>query len=260
MYSIGNTYGHESNNSICATGYHEEYITEQDIDLFKEWFNPEWEQCGVDVIGPNDQTQPGGEATMDVQLIMGVAPNVPAVFWSTGGAEIHGPNANEPFLAFMSALLGAQSPPLVVTTSYGDDELDLDVDYINQANSQFQLAGLRGISILFASGDGGVAGGHGIPGCTQFVAVFPSACPFVTAVGGTQLNVTSSVESGIDFSSGGFSNYWSAPSYQAAAVQYYLGSSGATMPNSKLYNISGRAFVSEMSYDMLLQMSPCLHR
>jgi len=105
---------------------------------------------------------------MDVQLVMGIAANVPAIFWSTGGAEPHGPAADEPFLAFMSALLADESPPLVVSTSDGDDEqLDLDIGYINHATSQFQLAGLRGISLVFASGDGGVAGGDGAVNCSS---------------------------------------------------------------------------------------------
>jgi tripeptidyl-peptidase-1 len=214
------------------------------VILLHQWFDPAWVSSDVQVIGPNDQSNPGGEATMDVQLIMGVASNVSAVFWSTAGSQPHGPNANEPFLTFLSDMLSLSDPPLVVTTSYGDDELDLDIDYLNKVNQQFQIAGVRGISLLFASGDGGVAGGHGIANCTTFVAVFPSASPFVTAVGGTQLNDSTLEESGIDFSSGGFSNYWAQPTYQQEAVKYYL-NTGVPMPGANLFNASGRAFVSQ---------------
>jgi len=254
LYRLGFAYGRSSVNSIAATGYHSEFIASSDIDLFQRWFDPLWLQCDVTVIGPNDESQPGGEATMDVQLMMGIAANVPAIFWSTGGAEPHGPAADEPFLAFMSALLADESPPLVVSTSYGDDELDLDIGYINHANSQFQLAGLRGISLLFASGDGGVAGGYGTANCSSgFVAVFPSASPFVTAVGGTQLlSAAAGGEVGVDFSSGGFSNYWKQPTYQADAVRYYLEKSGAKLPEKQLFNAAGRAFpdVSAMSSNL----------
>jgi tripeptidyl-peptidase-1 len=47
--------------------------------------------------------------------------------------------------------------------------------------------------------------------------------PFVTAVGATtQVNP----EVGINFSGGGFSNYFSTPSYQAAATKAFLKSLG----------------------------------
>lgn len=40
----------------------------------------------------------------------------------------------------------------------------------------YATLGARGTSILFASGDGGVGGGHPEP-CTDFIAVFPASCP-----------------------------------------------------------------------------------
>ena len=242
LYSINGAYGSVPSNGIGATGYHQEYIASEDIHDFLLWFDPQWINDDVTVLGPNDQSNPGGEATMDVQLIMGIASGIPAYFLSTGGSEPHGPSADEPFLAFLSALLDMQSPPLAMSTSYGDNELDLDVSYLNQVNTKFQMAGVMGISLLFASGDGGVAGGYAVPNCTDFIAVFPSASPFVTAVGGTQLDPSTLVESGINFSSGGFSNYWPQPSYQSAAVKFYLQQSGAVLPPASLYNSGGRAF------------------
>jgi len=46
----------------------------------------------------------------------------------------------------------------------------------------------------------------------------PSSSPYVTSVGGTTITGTAG-ETGVSFSSGGFSNYFGQPSYQAAAVQ-----------------------------------------
>jgi tripeptidyl-peptidase-1 len=42
---------------------------------------------------------------------------------------------------------------------------------------------------------------------------FPSTCPYLTAVGGTE---GFGPEVGVDFSSGGFSNYFPAPAYQSS--------------------------------------------
>jgi tripeptidyl-peptidase I len=61
----------------------------------------------------------------------------------------------------------------------------------------------------------------------------------MTSVGATQLSGSSS-ETAASFSSGGFSNYFGTPSYQASAVQSYLSSIGST--NSGKFNASGRAY------------------
>lgn len=56
-------------------------------------------------------------------------------------------------------------------------------------NVEFQKAGVRGITIFFASGDGGVSGGQSGP-CTTFIPTWPAASPFVTAVGTRALDNT----------------------------------------------------------------------
>lgn len=253
IYALEHTYGTFANNSQCATGFHDQWIDDEDITDFLEWQTPSFSRNKATVIGPNDPSQPGGEAIQDIQLLMGIAPGVPTYFISTGGRQPHGPDADEPFFAFFSALVNAQEAPLVVSTSYGDDELDLDMDYVVACNAKFQQSGLRGVSVLFASGDGGVAGGHGIEGCTDFVAVFPGASPFLTSVGGTKLDAGNLYESGAEFSSGGFSNYFKQPAYQTDAVAEYLkNSAGIPMPPADRYNTAGRAFpdVSAMSLNL----------
>jgi tripeptidyl-peptidase-1 len=87
-----------------------------------------------------------------------------------------------------------------------------------------------------SSGGGGV-GGFETTACTAFVPTFPSTCPFVTSVGAT---TGLSPETAAAFSSGGFSNVFTRPSYQSAAVSSYLSGLGPTY--SGLYNPNGRAF------------------
>lgn len=83
-------------------------------------------------------------------------------------------------------------------------------------NTYMQLTA-RGVSIMFASGDGGVAAAPGEQ-CTTFLASWPT-CPFVTMVGATE-NVNP--ERGAELSAGGFSNIFPTASYQTAAVAGYL--------------------------------------
>jgi tripeptidyl-peptidase-1 len=61
-----------------------------------------------------------------------------------------------------------------------------------------------------------------------FISGFPATCPYVTAVGATQINPGSNVtqpESACEqaiFSGGGFSNHFAMPAYQQRVVQQYL--------------------------------------
>lgn len=63
---------------------------------------------------------------------------------------------------------------------------------------------------------------------TQFNPDFPVTCPFVTAVGATQVNPGSTVDDPegaceqVIFSGGGFSNFFALPDYQADAVTSFL--------------------------------------
>lgn len=61
----------------------------------------------------------------------------------------------------------------------------------------------------------------------------------MTSVGATSAS-SSGTETAADFSSGGFSNYFGIPSYQATAVKSYLSSIGST--DSGKFNTSGRAY------------------
>ena len=103
--------------------------------------------------------------------------------------------------------------------------------------------GLRGISILFSSGDIGVGSGCLAPDykTVEFNAIFPATCPYVTAVGGT-VGVTPEIA--WDGSSGGFSKYFSRPQYQDRAVKKYLQNVPAETKNyyGPYTNFAGRGF------------------
>ena len=88
-------------------------------------------------------------------------------------------------------------------------------------------AGTRGISMLAASGDVGV--GCITEGHEQvFGPFFPSGIPYITAVGGT---TSFSPERTAELSSGGFSNFWSAPDYQKDFIENYKNQAGSSLPS-----------------------------
>jgi tripeptidyl-peptidase I len=100
---------------------------------------------------------------------------------------------------------------------------------------------VRGVSILFASGDQGVCGRSGC-GDGTFNPDFPSASPYVTAVGGTDFNARSVIgeEKAWSGGGGGFSNTFPAPTWQTAAIASYKTTAAATLPPQAKWNATGR--------------------
>jgi tripeptidyl-peptidase-1 len=68
------------------------------------------------------------------------------------------------------------------------------------------------MTLLFASGDSGVGCDDN---CDTFVPNWPASSPYVTSVGGVQLDSRSPYQvEGDSISSGGFSNMFATPTYQ----------------------------------------------
>ena len=135
--------------------------------------------------------------------------------------------------------------PLVHSISFGEDEVEQSsTAYMQACNREFMKLGLRGVSLLFASGDQGVWGrtGGGTPG-DEFRPDFPASSPFVTAVGGTTLarEGTIGAERSWQNSGGGFSNVFARPAYQDAAVEAFL-ASASNLPDQRHWNRTGRAY------------------
>jgi tripeptidyl-peptidase-1 len=133
--------------------------------------------------------------------------------------------------------------PYVHSVSYGRDESQETGDeYIQAVNTEFQKLGVRGLSLLFASGDGGTNGREG--GWKHFHAGFPASSPYVTAVGGTNFLEKDVIGSETTWSGsgGGFSDHFAIPDYQSKDVAGYLAAANDTYPPTTAYNSSGRGF------------------
>ncbi|KAI9829111.1 MAG: hypothetical protein M1832_000134 [Thelocarpon impressellum] len=133
---------------------------------------------------------------------------------------------------------GTFAPANVISTSYGYNEADLTATYEQRQCNEYMKLGLQGVTMLFSSGDYGVAGNgnqcvdkfgmfnDGSSG--KFNPGFPSTCPYVTSVGATQVNPGSSVRAPEGacqqkiYSGGGFSNVFGKPEYQAKAVDRWF--------------------------------------
>lgn len=149
---------------------------------------------------------------------------------------------NEPYLDLINHLLQLDDPPQVLSMSYADDEQSVPPSYAERVCNGFGALAARGITVIASSGDGGAAGTSygtcvGPSGEERFIPTFPASCPWVTSVGALAAWGGSAT-----YSSGGFSNYFAAPTWQADNTAAYV--EGVLASSSKIpagfYNASGR--------------------
>lgn len=259
LYSIGDVEASSPKNRQAVTGFLEQHRTNTDLQRF---FSSEYPKGKGRKISRTrgdgaDESHVGGqiEAELDTQYVMAIGGNVETEFWTFKGRVPNEPE-NEPFLKFLT-LLG-ETPddevPLVISTSYGEDEDSTDLDYAKRCNVEFQKAGARGISLLFSSGDSGVAGiGGGLfsntsacksdcdAGSDCFVPQWPAASPWVTSVGGTK-SYPGAPEQADELSSGGFSLRWPRPDWQKSAADAYVQRTDDDMADRTRYRSAGRGF------------------
>ncbi|KAH9850381.1 subtilisin-like protein [Lenzites betulinus] len=125
--------------------------------------------------------------------------------------------------------------------------------YMERQCMEYGKLSMMGVTFLYESGNNGVesdAGlcladnGTAISGPGAFAPNFPSTCPYVTAVGATQVAPGKSVYdpeiATMSFGSGGgFSNVFLRPRFQHRHVEEYLKRLGDRV-DPKLFNSSGR--------------------
>ncbi|KAL5527716.1 hypothetical protein ACEPAG_6517 [Sanghuangporus baumii] len=246
-------------NQIGITGYLEQFANVADLQLFYADQRPEALNSSFKFVsvadGQNSQnvSEAGVEANLDTQFAFGLTFPTPSTFFSTAGSPPFIPDigtptdTNEPYLTWLDFVLTLDKPPQTISTSYGDDEQTVPRSFAQRVCNGFAQLGARGVTLTFSSGDGGVGDGDPDPAtqecitndgrnATEFMPGFPASCPFVTAVGGTVFIP----EVAVDFSGGGFSNFFARPAYQDTVVQAYLDA----LPKGTyagLFNPKGRA-------------------
>ena len=193
----------------------------------------------VQNIGGNDPTHPGTEGSLDLQYITGVAGGeTTTTFWNT--------NKTCSFEQWIVDVLNAPHPPSVHSVSYDDWEEQDNIEMMDRGDIEFMKAGVRGLSLLFSSGDFGTGcNASALP--AKFAPMWPPCSPYVTSVGGTTFAADGVTETSWDHSGGGFafeSSLHPRPTYQNKAVNQYLLSQKkkGTLPDQSLFNSSNRGF------------------
>jgi len=233
-----------SNSSHAVAEFQAQYYSPSDLQQFWTTYVNFAPFRPVDkVIGTNKAGEPGLEASLDIQYIMGVAPNATTWFYSMAAF-----NFWTDLTTWAKNLNNETTLPFIHSISYGAQGDDPSKTYQNNLDLQFAKLGARGVSIVFASGDSGSGcGGGGYDGpdacACQFYPSFPATSPHVTSVGATRFITANSGPEGAVFefkSGGGFSRGdFPLQSFQTTQVQAYFAQS-IKFPPSCAYNASER--------------------
>lgn len=268
LYAVGDYQADPACGSLFGVcGYLKEYAKYDALDLFfqkyapyaagKQNFTYVLVNGGLDT--QNDTINDDVEANLDIQYAASLVYKDNITYYSTGGLGFVLPDLdqqdlskseNEPYLDFLNYIIKLPNSqlPQTLSTSYGEDEQSVPESYSRTVCNLFGQLGMRGVSVIFSSGDTGVGSScqtNDGKNTTRFMPIFPAACPYVTSVGGTY---QVQPEKAIYFSSGGFSDRFPRPWYQEEAVCDYLDILGDRWDG--LYNRAGRGFpdVSAQAY------------
>lgn len=127
-----------------------------------------------------------GEAALDVENLIGLAPDAHVLVYQGPNSSSGAPGAG-PYDTF-SAIVN-QDRARVVSVSWGQCEAALAPGDAQAENTLFAQAAIQGQSIVAAAGDSGAedCSSTGGPAHSQAAVDDPSSQPFVTGVGGTTL-------------------------------------------------------------------------
>eukprot|EP01104_Vermistella_antarctica_P008628 TRINITY_DN2168_c0_g1_i1.p1 TRINITY_DN2168_c0_g1~~TRINITY_DN2168_c0_g1_i1.p1 ORF type:complete len:570 (-),score=120.49 TRINITY_DN2168_c0_g1_i1:112-1821(-) len=234
-----NLTGSANGNIQACSEFQGQYYSPKDlVTFFDNFVNNSDAHNVTKLVGMNQGDEPSGEGSLDIQYLMGVAPEVETYFYSMPAFKFW-----EDLTIWQGWLNNATTVPNVMSVSYGTQGQWPTAKYQARSDSEYQKLGLRGISVIFASGDNGA--GCLVPGSASKCVLapsYPATSVYVTSVGATRfISGNSGQEAAVSYykSGGGFSDFDAAPSYQAAAVKSYL-TSGVNLPPATSFNATGR--------------------
>jgi len=160
-------------NAIGTAGYRMEYPSPQDLSAFMKEYRTDGEDATFTVVpingGVYDPNNPGIEASLNLQFAEAITYPTRNIYYSTGG-QLN--TATDPYLHWLAYLLKQKSIPQTISTTYGGPEYSAPQGYAVGLCHLFAQLGLRGVSVIFSSGDWGVGRGN----CVRFLPEFPASC------------------------------------------------------------------------------------
>ena len=228
-----------ANNSHAVAEFQDQNYKPSDLQKFFSKYVPN-APAGSDVvakvIGDNNENDPGIEASLDIEYMMGIAPNVTTWFYCTADFNFYQDLTN-----WLNELSSEPAIPFVITVSYGEQGDYPSSSYIQRSEQEYEKVGLRGTTVIFASGDSGAECGDR---CEKLYVSYPAESVYVTALGATKfLSGNTGPEGAVSAfkSGGGFSQTIPLPTYQLAVVNTYTAMTTIKFPPPGAWNSSNRA-------------------
>ena len=231
---IRKTYGvtdvpRSGKQNIQAIAQFGQSMSQADLTLFCKNYDPTTKACTVDkYVGPNNQSHPGFESTLDTDYIVPLSRDTATWLYSTNGHDFC-----SQLTAFAATVTAESTYPFVISMSYGGQLVRMCTPEMSgRFAADVEKMAAMGITLMVSSGDSG--SGHNTRGGLNpgvLNPAYPASVPHAIAVGSTYwLDGTSGVEQASTTfgSGGGFSYNFTAPSYQTAAIKEYL--SAVTLP------------------------------
>ncbi|KJE97903.1 growth-inhibiting protein 1, variant [Capsaspora owczarzaki ATCC 30864] len=236
-YNLSNYMATNPATTQAVASFLSQYFTPSDLSTFQSRYSVPLNPIRQ-IVGGNDPSNPGMEATLDVEYITATGRNVTTWFVFESSLVNEG---QEDFLKYLIGQLNTTNTPLVHSISYGDIADTIPEDYKARVSIEFQKFGVIGRTIAIAAGDNGVRCENNV-----FSPEWPTSDPNVLSIGGTI--ASGNTEHVWADGGGGFSNTFARPSYQSDAVAKYLSSGVA--PATSFFNSSSRAYPDIAAFAM----------
>jgi subtilase family serine protease len=186
-YNYSSLYGARDTGAGETVALYElEPYDPRDVAAYQACYGTNASISNVSVDGGAGSGAGSGEAALDIENLVSLAPSVHVLVYEAPNSSSGAPGAG-PYDAF-SAIIN-QDRAQVVSVSWGECEAALGAADAAAESTLFQQAAVQGQTVVAASGDSGSEdcdGGSTIPQ-TQLAVDDPSSQPFVMGVGGTHI-------------------------------------------------------------------------
>jgi subtilase family serine protease len=185
---------------------------------------PQVEFVSVDGTRNDGGTSPDDEeASLDLQWAGAIAPKAKLVVYEANGGDTYQTFADAVLATLRYVLQDTKNHPSVLSISYGDAELNIGQQAMQEIADVIQQLSAKGVTVCISSGDQGAYGMHDTRGPRVQHADAPASAPYAVAVGGTSLQ-PDGTESAWTYNGpdnggatgGGFSSFFPRPDYQAS--------------------------------------------
>jgi hypothetical protein len=187
-----------------------------DVNHFKSCFGLTNPVNNIPVNGGTSDRFGAAEVDLDVEIALGAAPGLEAAWVYIA------PNTTS-MAVMINEIVADQgtTDAHIVSISWGLCETFVSRGELSATNTALQLAAVSGMSVFASSGDRGAS--DCLPDRGGLAVDDPAAQPYVTAVGGTNLDLSTgrsetAWNSDWGAGGGGLSSLWPMPSWQAGVV------------------------------------------